>query len=92
MICVRGLEMSNNNEALPKADHDKILTDSVLRREDLTGSTSVEQPRAIILAGQPGAGKGGLKERARIELDGNVVPMAHGQMRRHALLMQREAK
>jgi ATP-dependent 26S proteasome regulatory subunit len=55
--------MSNNNDALPKADHDKILTDRVLRRADLTGSTSVEQPRAIILAGQPGAGKGGLTEK-----------------------------
>jgi predicted ABC-type ATPase len=73
--------MSNNNEALPKADHDKILTDSVLLRADLTGSTSVEQPRAIILAGQPGAGKGGLKERARIELDGNVVAIDADELR-----------
>jgi predicted ABC-type ATPase len=35
--------------------------------------TSQERPKAIIMAGQPGAGKGNLVDAAKAELSGNVV-------------------
>jgi hypothetical protein len=65
--------MVTETDRLSREEHDRILHDRVLQRKDFIEATSQDHPRAIILAGQPGSGKGRLKTRAEIELDGNVV-------------------
>lgn len=81
----------------PKIDpdlHQQILNNKVLRQSQFQNATSQERPRAVIMAGQPGAGKGNLVDAARAELGGNVVtvdpdklrsfhPQAHGLRQQH---------
>ncbi|MBO9859236.1 zeta toxin family protein [Xanthomonas sp. A1809] len=43
--------------------------------------TSFDHPNAIILAGQPGAGKGGLAKVAQLELSGDVVKIDPDELR-----------
>lgn len=81
----------------PKIDptlHQQIFNDKILQDSDYQGVTPQERPRAIIMAGQPGAGKGSLVKAASAELGGNVVtvdpdelrsfhPQAHGLRQQH---------
>ncbi|ALN79139.1 putative peptidoglycan binding domain protein [Lysobacter antibioticus] len=48
---------------------------------NLEGLTSHERPKAIILAGQPGAGKGGLKTAVELELSGDVAAIDPDELR-----------
>jgi predicted ABC-type ATPase len=45
----------------------------VLQKARLERFTSQEHPKAIILAGQPGAGKGGLVRATRNEFNGDIL-------------------
>ncbi|MFC3682324.1 zeta toxin family protein [Hydrogenophaga luteola] len=69
----------------PKIDpalHQKILEDRILRDSDLfLHATSVDRPRAIITAGQPGAGKSKVVGLVEAELNGNVVTVDPDQLR-----------
>lgn len=56
--------MANPYE-LDSAEHDRIYA-SIARK--IRASTPQENPRAIIIGGQPGSGKGGLAEKATREL------------------------
>ncbi len=58
---------------LPVHEHDRIFQEKILLTEDLLSKTSLDNPKAIILAGQPGAGKGNLVRAAKGELAGDVV-------------------
>lgn len=51
--------MSEPSELSPEL-RERIFKDDVLPKYRLSEKTSLENPRAIILAGQPGAGKGTL--------------------------------
>ena len=65
--------MANEADELPQEVRDRIFQERVLADPNFTDATPQERPKAIILGGQPGAGKGTLAERARIELGGDVV-------------------
>lgn len=65
--------MSGKPDHLEKEDHSRILHERVMPEGRLAAATSLESPRAIILGGQPGAGKGGLAMVANIELQGDVI-------------------
>jgi len=65
--------VSRDYPRIDPADHERILREEVLRTPDFLGATSQERPRAILLAGQPGSGKGGLSQVAQMELGGDVV-------------------
>jgi predicted ABC-type ATPase len=65
---------------LTKEEHDKIFRDDIVTKLDLV-EPAVGNPKAIILAGQPGAGKGRLVTEATRELDGRVVVVDPDQMR-----------
>ena len=69
----------------PKIDpalHQKILEERILRDPDLfLHATSVDRPRVIITAGQPGAGKSKVVGRAEADLSGNVVIIDPDQLR-----------
>ncbi len=73
--------MSNDAGLLQQEEHDRILREQVLRKRDFVDATPQDRPKAIVLAGQPGAGKGGLKGRAEIEFDGNVVSIDPDELR-----------
>ena len=64
---------------LTKEEHDKIFREQIAPQLDKVESQ--EQPKAIILAGQPGAGKGGLVRTATVQFDGQVVVVDPDQMR-----------
>ncbi|WP_425510966.1 zeta toxin family protein [Xanthomonas chitinilytica] len=65
--------MENNSDRLPKDAYDRIFREKVLADPNFTSATPQEFPRAIILGGQPGAGKGGLARRALDEFGGNAT-------------------
>lgn len=50
-----------------------ILLDSILPDYSPSERTSLDRPKAILLAGQPGAGKGGLSRMIEAELQDDVV-------------------
>ena len=64
---------------LTKEEHDKIFREQIVTQ--LNDVASQEQPKAIILAGQPGAGKGGLVATATAQFGGQVVVVDPDQMR-----------
>lgn len=65
--------MANEADELPQEVRDRIFQERILADPNFTDAAPQERPRAIILGGQPGAGKGTLAERTRIELDGDAV-------------------
>ena len=65
--------MSSSETRLGPDDHKRILLDRVIPKSGIPDTTAQEMPRAVILAGQPGAGKGGLTRLARAEFEQNVV-------------------
>lgn len=67
--------------ALTHDEHGKILNEKIFPRSGLLQKTSFDHPNAIILAGQPGAGKGGLAKVAQLELIGDVVKIDPDELR-----------
>lgn len=65
--------MSYPDDVLSEAESRRILQEEILRDPNIVSASAREAPRAIILAGQPGAGKGGLARRAASELSGDAV-------------------
>lgn len=65
--------MSSENDVLSAQEHARIFRERILDESALSTATSQERPRVIILAGQPGAGKGGLARSAELEFRGDAV-------------------
>jgi predicted ABC-type ATPase len=66
--------MAHDYPAIPADQHDRILQNQILQDSKYTQVTGGHtRPKAIILAGQPGAGKGGLARMALSEMDGNAA-------------------
>jgi predicted ABC-type ATPase len=65
--------MSEPSDQLSKEDLGRILQEKVFPKSRIEELTSHERPRAIVLAGQPGAGKSALVRAAREELGGDVL-------------------
>jgi predicted ABC-type ATPase len=65
--------VSNNSDRLSKEEHQRILHERVLPKSEIDMYTSQERPKAVILAGQPGAGKGSLKDAIRAEFDYDIL-------------------
>src|SRR5690606_9493127 len=76
--------MSGENTRLPKSRHDEILQQEILSEPKYARVSGGHQsPRAIILAGQPGAGKGGLVDAAKTEFNGDVATIDPDKLRRY---------
>ena len=73
--------MSAKVHRLPAAQHHAILRDVVLADRQFTDANRHDRPRAVILAGQPGAGKGGLARKAKRELMNDVVSIDPDELR-----------
>jgi hypothetical protein len=67
---------------LDQATHDRIYAEEIFPRSGFQQTTPQEHPRAIVLAGQPGAGKGGLVKAAEREFAGNIVTLDLDEKRR----------
>jgi len=66
---------------LSPADHSARLRDVILPESRFEQATSQPMPRAIILAGQPGAGKEGLARAVEFELSDDVVKVDPDELR-----------
>ena len=64
--------MNASVDPLDPQTHARILEEKIARQK-LLGKAAHEHPKAIILGGQPGAGKGGLADSAKDEFHGDVV-------------------
>ncbi|MFP8779740.1 zeta toxin family protein [Hydrogenophaga sp. RWCD_12] len=68
--------------SIPADQHSSILRDQILRDPRYTQVTGGHaHPKAIILAGQPGAGKGGLTRSSLSELGGNAAVIDPDELR-----------
>ncbi|RMH93419.1 hypothetical protein EBB59_05975 [Lysobacter pythonis] len=75
--------MSAPHDRLDPKTHASILSKEVIPESRLDELLSHERPKAIILAGQPGAGKGSLADAAKIELANNVVKIDPNELREY---------
>lgn len=73
--------MADSTDELPKDIHEKVLREQMLTSKTFTSAITHDQPKAIILAGQPGAGKGGLVWGALNELNGDAVTIDPDELR-----------
>ncbi len=65
--------MAESTSRLDAATHARVLQERILPASGLDVATAQDSPRAIVLAGQPGAGKSSLLDAAREDLRQNVV-------------------
>jgi predicted ABC-type ATPase len=73
--------MSRDQGSLDSAIHDEILKKKILSAPEFVNATQQSRPKAIVLAGQPGAGKGGLADAAKNELRKDVVTIDPDELR-----------
>ena len=73
--------MSDIENRLPPEEHARIFREVILPEIELEAYSSQANPKAVILAGQPGAGKGSLKKTTEIEFRGDIVPIDTDEMR-----------
>lgn len=73
--------MSASDTTLDAETHARILRDDIIPASGFNEATAQAKPRAIFLAGQPGAGKGGLARAAAAELSRDVVTIDPDQLR-----------
>jgi len=73
--------VSDSKEGLDKGETDRILRESVIPESGLDQLNSHEKPRAIVLAGQPGAGKGNLIRALRQEFSRDILVVDPDELR-----------
>lgn len=73
--------MDTRHPRLSPEEHSARLRDVILPESRLDQVTSQLMPRAIVLAGQPGAGKGGLVTAVEFELSDDVVKVDPDELR-----------
>lgn len=67
--------MSSADWSLAPQAHAQAFAEKVLPHSGLDSTTPQEHPKAIVLAGQPGAGKSGVAGAAIRELAGDAIPI-----------------
>ncbi|MGO1002760.1 zeta toxin family protein [Lysobacter sp. CA196] len=77
--------MSDNPDKLNKETHKHIFLEKIVPESNLNSTNAQERPKAIVLAGQPGAGKGGLGRAAAFEFKGDVVQIDPDELRKYHL-------
>ncbi|RMH89101.1 hypothetical protein EBB59_10940 [Lysobacter pythonis] len=75
--------MSASEDRLDSETHARVFSDSVIPESEFNTALSHDRPKAIILGGQPGAGKGGLTRAANVELSGDVVTIDPNALRKY---------
>jgi predicted ABC-type ATPase len=75
--------MNSPSDILNPETHAGVFVERVIPSSGLNEAISHDRPKAIILGGQPGAGKGGLAREAVRELNGDVVSIDPDDLREH---------
>lgn len=75
--------MSSPPEELSKTDHEAIYRERIVPASGFNEATSKSSPRAIILAGQPGAGKGRIQTISMRDLAGDAVSVDTDELREY---------
>lgn len=75
--------MTGIQDPLDLGQHEDIFRKRILADLNFEGLSSYESPRAIILAGQPGAGKGSLARAASSDLHGDSIKIDPDELRRY---------
>ena len=70
-----------NSETLSYDEHRRVFSEEIIPKSGLLEKSSFQHPKAIILAGQPGAGKGSLARAATMELNRDVVKVDPDELR-----------
>lgn len=73
--------MASRDGQLPADVHQQVLREKIIPESGLSHHTSQTTPKAILLAGQPGSGKGRLKDISKAEFGGNVVVVDPDELR-----------
>lgn len=73
--------MSSADWSLAPQAHAQVFAEKVLPHSGLDSTTPQEHPKAIVLAGQPGAGKSGVAGAAIRELAGDAIALCLHQAR-----------
>lgn len=73
--------MNPSDDRLPEEMHARVFFKEVIPRSGMENTSSHESPKAIVLAGQPGAGKRSLSRDARNELHKDVVNIDPDELR-----------
>jgi len=73
--------MASKDGTLPADLHTHYFWEKIVPESGLNAQKSQSSPRAIILAGQPGAGKGNLKNISAEELDWKVITIDPDELR-----------
>lgn len=74
--------MYGDEGRLDPTTHARVFADEVVPDSGLLEATSQARPKAIILAGQPGAGKGGMADTAQAELLDDAVTVDPDDLRK----------
>jgi predicted ABC-type ATPase len=77
------LNMNLEDTKLDSAVHRHVLNETIVPESGIQITLSHDTPRAIILAGQPGAGKGGLSRTAQQEFNGDIVSIDPDELRKY---------
>lgn len=75
--------MSDSTGKLDPETRRRVFAERVVPRSALPETTPQAHPHAIVLAGQPGAGKGNLVKAAQFEFSDNIVPIDPDAQREH---------
>ncbi|WP_080931299.1 zeta toxin family protein [Xanthomonas arboricola] len=75
--------MTGIQDPLDLGQHEDIFRKQILADLNFEELSSYESPRAIILAGQPGAGKGSLARAASSDLHGDSIKIDPDELRRY---------
>lgn len=73
--------MSEGEDRLSNKEIKRILHEQIFPEARLDTLTSYERPKAIVLAGQPGAGKSALVRAAEVEFRGDILPVDPDRLR-----------
>lgn len=73
--------MTSSEDRLDPGTHARVFEERVVPKSKLLEKMSHDHPKAVILGGQPGAGKGGLARTARNELLGDVINIDPDELR-----------
>ncbi|WP_162253674.1 zeta toxin family protein [Lysobacter sp. Root690] len=65
--------MNTTDAKISEQEHAQTFQEKILVDANLASKTSLNHPKAVILGGQPGAGKGGLVETVRGELRNDAI-------------------
>ncbi len=75
--------MSRDYPSIEPGAHERIFREEILRRAEYLSATEQATPRAVLLAGQPGSGKGGFADAAKLELGGDAVTVDPDALRQY---------